>query len=420
MVFIGGQINMITTRREYKIMVIYALLIILLGFALDSPRNIAVGLYNIIKDPDFLITDYIGVGGLGAAFVNSGLLGLIAIYIFYALRINITGASISAIWLMIGFALFGKNIFNIWFIIGGVFLYSKFQKDKLSKYIVIAMFGTSLAPLVTQVMFGTNIPLFISVPLGAALGLMTGFILPPLSAYLMRVHQGFNLYNTGFTAGIIGTIVISVLRSYGFNMEKRLIWTTGNNKVFAIFLILVFVSMIVLAVALDKMALKKYKRLFKYSGRLVTDFVALEGFAPTLVNMGINGIFATAYVILIRADLNGPTIGGIFTIVGFSAFGKHLKNMTPIFIGVFLGSLTKTFTINDPSIVLAALFGTTLAPISGVFGWKWGIVAGFIHSSVVLNVGSLHAGVNLYNNGFSGGIVAATLIPIIEALRKDD
>ena len=42
-------------------------------------------------------------------------------------------------------------------------------------------------------------------------------------------------------------------------------------------------------------------------------------------------------------------------------------------------------------------FATGLAPIAGQFGWKWGIAAGVIHASVVLNTGFLHGGLNLYN-----------------------
>jgi hypothetical protein len=412
--------RIIKTKKEYAILTFYAMSFIIFGFIVDSAKDIFKGLFRIIREPDILITDYIGVGGMGAAFVNSGLIALVSILILYMLKINITGAATSAVWLMAGFALFGKNIFNIWFIIAGVWLYSRYQKEKFSKYIFIAMFGTSLAPLVTQVMFNTGLPKILSISLGIVIGLGVGFILPPLSAYLMRVHQGFNLYNIGFTAGVIGTITISVFKSYGLKIEERFIWTSGNNNILGMFLLLLFMSMIIISLIIDKSAYMKYKNLFKYTGRLVSDFMILEGFAPTLFNMGVNGIFATAYVIIVGGDLNGPTIGGIFTIVGFSAFGKHLKNMLPIFIGVFLGSITKTWTINDPSILMAALFGTTLAPIAGAFGWKWGIVAGFLHSSLVLNVGFLHGGVNLYNNGFSGGLVAATLIPIIEALRKDE
>jgi tetrahydromethanopterin S-methyltransferase subunit F len=68
--------------------------------------------------------------------------------------------------------------------------------------------------------------------------------------------------------------------------------------------------------------------------------------------------------------------------------------------------------------VLAALFGTTLAPIAGRFGWHWGLVAGFVHSSVVQTVGQLHGGLVLYNNGFAAGLVAAVLLPVILALRS--
>ena len=40
-----------------------------------------------------------------------------------------------------------------------------------------------------------------------------------------------------------------------------------------------------------------------------------------------------------------------------------------------------------------------------------------MHSSAALSVGSLHAGLNLYNNGFAAGIVAAVLVPVIIAIR---
>jgi hypothetical protein len=119
----------------------------------------------------------------------------------------------------------------------------------------------------------------------------------------------------------------------------------------------------------------------------------------------------------VRGDLNGPTIGAIFTIVGFAAYGKHPRNIIPIMLGVFVGSLFKPWNPSDPSIQLAALFGTTLAPIAGRFGWHWGIVAGFVHSSAALSVGTVHAGLNLYNNGFAAGIVASVLVPVIMAIQ---
>jgi hypothetical protein len=154
------------------------------------------------------------------------------------------------------------------------------------------------------------------------------------------------------------------------------------------------------------------------TGQAPTDFIAIAGIGPTFANMGLCGAIAMAYILVVGGELNGPVIGAIFTIVGFAAFGKHPRNIVPIMAGVFLGSLAKPWNVDDPSILLAALFGTTLAPIAGRFGWHWGVVAGFVHSSAALTVGPLHAGLNLYNNGFAAGIVASVLVPVIMAIRS--
>ena len=49
-------------------------------------------------------------------------------------------------------------------------------------------------------------------------------------------------------------------------------------------------------------------------------------------------------------------------------------------LGVFLGSLSSM--VGRQSVAeLAALFGTTLAPIAGSLRLGWGLVAGFVHAS---------------------------------------
>jgi Protein of unknown function (DUF1576) len=55
----------------------------------------------------------------------------------------------------------------------------------------------------------------------------------------------------------------------------------------------------------------------------------------------MTGMIGMGYVLLVGGDINGPVIGAILTIVGFSAYGKHPRNITPIMLGVFLGSLAK-------------------------------------------------------------------------------
>src|SRR5699024_2098469 len=96
---------------------------------------------------------------------------------------------------------------------------------------------------------------------------------------------------------------------------------------------------------------------------------------------------------------------------------KHIKNILPVILGVYLASLFKIWEINSAGILLAALFGTTLAPISGTFGWGAGILVGILHVSIVSNTAYIHGGINLYNNGFAGGIVAAIIVPIIQDLK---
>lgn len=85
-------------------------------------------------------------------------------------------------------------------------------------------------------------------------------------------------------------------------------------------------------------------------------------------------------------------------------------------MGVYLASFTKTWNIYQPSPMLALLFSTTLAPVAGEFGVVAGIVAGYLHSSVALNVGIVYGGMNLYNNGYAGGIVAIFMVPVIHSI----
>jgi hypothetical protein len=142
------------------------------------------------------------------------------------------------------------------------------------------------------------------------------------------------------------------------------------------------------------------------------------GIDPALVNMGSVGLLGCVYLLLVGGDWNGPTIGALLTMCGFAAFGKHVLNAMPVMAGVALAAALSKYRLADPVPVLAALFGTTLAPIAGHYGPIAGFLAGALHLVIVSNVGYLHGGLNLYNNGFSGGIVAGILVPIFEALRE--
>jgi hypothetical protein len=47
-----------------------------------------------------------------------------------------------------------------------------------------------------------------------------------------------------------------------------------------------------------------------------------------------------------------------------------------------------------------------------------GLLAGFLHLVMVERTGAWHLGVNLYNNGFAGGLTAALLVAVIEWYRS--
>lgn len=405
-------------RRALLFIALHAAWFVAVGFLVDTPSNILQGLIRIVSSRDTLVTDYMGVGGMGAAFVNAGLLTLASCFIYFRSAARINGSAVACLFLVLGFALFGKNLLNVWFIVLGVLAYSKFKKECFAKNINTAFFGAALAPIFSEIVFSTTLPLQASLPLGIATCLLIGFILVPVSARLFQAHQGFSLYNIGFTAGIVGALVVALYRSYGFVPEPVFIWTTGNNGLLAAILFTSFVAFAVTGLCLDRGALKKQWRLMGESGQAPADFLGEFGIGATLLNMSFTGSMATAYVLLVGGDLNGPTIGAILSVVGFSAAGKHPGNILPIMAGVFLGSLAKPWNAHDPSMVLAALFGTNLAPIAGRFGWHWGLLAGFIHSSVAQSVGDLHGGLVLYNNGFAAGLVASVVTPVIVAVQR--
>lgn len=405
-------------NTQFLVLALIPIYFILAGFVLQPPGEIVRGIIRLIQEPDFLITDYIEVGGVGAALTNAGLMTLISIGFVYYLGLDMTGHTITSSCLMFGFSLFGKNLLNIWAIILGVYLYALYHKQHLSNYIYVGIYGTSLSPIITQIMHIGHMPLAIRLFLALFSGICIGFVLPPLSTHVHYAHKGYSLYNVGFAAGIIATVMVSALKSFGIETQARLIWSTGNNGLFLAMLFFLFGGMIVVALVFgEERVIQSYCRILKTTGISGTDYLEDEGGLAVTLNMGINGFFSMLFVLAVGSDLNGPTLGGIFTILGFSATGKHIRNIFPIMVGVCLASLTGAWDVNDPSAMLALLFSTTLAPVAGEFGVACGVLAGFLHTSVAMNVGILYGGMNLYNNGFAGGIVAIFLVPVVQSIR---
>lgn len=401
----------------YRILISIYLFFIITAFFINSPTEIFNGLKNIILTPDILITDYIQIAGIGATLINAALTSLISIFILVALKIKPNGSTIMALWLMTGFSFFGKNIINIWPVMFGVYLFSKYQKQPLMNYSLVMLLSTTLAPTVTQLSFFSD-NVFLGVIIGALIGVFTGFILTPIATHCISSHGGYNLYNIGFACGLLATLIMSLFRIFGIDFKTQLIWSTGNNTFLFIFMFIISIYLICVGIYFGKNNKDNLKKITSFSGKLVSDFYILFG-ETSYINMGIIGLFSSLYLLLFGGNLNGPTLGGLFTIIGFGCFGKHIKNIVPVMFGATLGAIISIYNVSDPGIQLAILFSTCLAPISGKFGWQYGILAGILHVALVTNVGYLHGGLNLYNNGLAGGFVAMILIPIITTFKKE-
>lgn len=412
------KLKSLTRKQQFLLLSLIPIYFIVVGLVVQPVREIFPGIVMLIKEPDFLITDYFVVGGVGAALINAGVITLVSIGIVYFMGMEMDGHTITSVFLMFGFSLFGKNLLNIWAILAGVYLYALYHKTSMRRYIYIGFYGTSLSPIITQMMLVGSQSVWIRLVITIGVGLVIGFVLPPLSTHVHFAHKGYSLYNVGLSAGIIATVIVSVMKSFGVDVESRLIWSTEYTKLFAVLLTILFGCMIIFGAAVQgRGILESYKRILKSYGIGGTDYLVEEGGAATVFNMGVNGLFSTYFTLAVGGPLNGPTICGIFTIVGFASTGKHLRNIAPIMAGVYLSSFTKKWSISDPSPILALLFSTTLAPVAGEFGVLSGLIAGFLHSSVALNVGIVYGGMNLYNNGYAGGIVAIFMVPVIHSIR---
>lgn len=395
-----------------------ALLVYGLAMASFDFKVLINGLTVIVVSPDILINDYIQRAGLGPAFVNAG---LTALSVFGLLRLSgalISGPAMAAIFTVAGFSLFGKNIYNIWPIIGGCALFIAASGRPYKEIVIVSLFGTALAPTVSELTFALGLAFPWNLLAGVTGGIIAGFILPPIAKSALDFTRGYNLYNIGFSAGFVGTVLLSVMKAFGIKLSGGFAWGSESPERIVPYMVIYFILMALVGILEDKHWKAGYKKLLASPGRLVSDFPRTCGIGATLVNMGAMGLLGVAFAFATGSDWNGPVIGGILTMTGFGAFGKHPKNALPPMLGVAVAASATNYGIATPGAQMAALFVTTLAPISGTYGPLAGFTAGVVHMLLVVNVGLLHGGLNLYNNGFAGGMTAGILVPIFEWIAE--
>ena len=379
------------------------------------------GFWAIQVNETGLITDLMAVGGVGAALLNAAVVLLLSTLLIRRMKLPFTGAAMACLFLMGGFSLLGKNLLNIAPIVAGGWLYALYRRESFVQYVYLTLYGTCLAPMVSFLLVRVR-PGFRWLAMGVC-GLVIGFLLPSIARFTTRIHQGYNLYNVGFAAGILGLGIASVLKGFGIEFADGGGWSTEGHVLLCVLVSLLLLGLLISGVALGCRQWRGYRHVLHHSGRAVADFVLLDGPGPALVNMALVGGIGFAYLLALYPQgvrLNGPLVCCIFAMTGFGAFGKHPRNVLPVMAGAVLAALLLVAVpITSPGVLLATLLCTCLAPIAGQFGWGWGMAAGFIHMTIVQNTSILHGGMNLYNNGFAAGLVCILLVPIIKSMTPE-
>jgi len=430
----------------------FTVAILLALFIGDIGDNIRAFI-RILEMPGILLTDPLSInryegGNLNALILNLFLTTGLSLLVVKFSKTPFEGGVIASIFTVAGFTFIGKNVFNVIPLYIGVMLYAKFKKTALKDSMIALLLASGFAPIVSYLLFGigvSHIELGIRIPMAIAVGIFSGFLIPIVASHAINFHKGYNLYNVGFTMGLLAVGAHGILRSLGIHVQPMGAPIEGypNYTWFLMLAIaLLCIGMIILAFIYDKDVIKKHKLILNETGQLASNFSQIAGQPATMFNMGLVGLISLIVLVPILIVVDIPFLGilgaGVFTIIGFGAFGKHPLNILPIFAGTILGFLvismidspfTNLLPSDNPygayrsSISIhaytgAILFATTLAPISKKFGWIAGIIAGFYHMMIVVIGGNFQGGFNLYNNGWMGGFVVATTMPVFAAFSE--
>ena len=388
------------------------------GFVFDPIRQVFKGYVTIICSSSILITDYVYIAGLGATFFNVATILMLNLLLIKKMKIRMNGPVYAGVVMICGFSFFGKNLFNTLPIYLGIYLFSLFRKIPYKSCIIALLFSTGISPLVSYCFFGFGLPPYYALPLGIFCGMLAGFLIPAFSSHTLVFHEGFNLYNTGFALGVLSALFYAFFNFIGWDVKTVELYDYSSSLIFHILLPVLSLVSIFLAAIGDKKVFQTYRELWQTSGRLVTDYVKEFKEEAVLLNFGLIGLLLSLISFVFFVPMNGIIFGSALSILGFAGFGLHIRNVLPVWIGagVAIGLsmlIQKNYTLEITTIV-AFVFASGLAPISGRYGFVYGFVGGLIHIILTPLMILFQGGFDLYNNGFSAGFEAAILCVVAE------
>lgn len=399
---------------------ILALIMIILAFIFNTPKEIFVGYKNILLSSSILTTDYIAIGTLGGALVNAASILILNLGILRLLNLRMSGLIYAALYMILGFSFFGKNILNSLPIYIGIYLYAFLNKIPVKNLVISLLFSSGISPLVSYLIFGFDLAYYISIPLGIGAGIVAGLMVPAISSHTIKFHQGYNLFNVGFSLGIISLAFNGVLRAFNLRASEISILSNDHNLFLYLFVAILALVLLIAGIILNPKSFKMIPDLYKRSGRLVSDYIRDYGVSIVMINQASLLTFEILICLIFKIELNGAIFGTILAVSGFAGAGLHLKNTSFVMLGAILMCLITKTNITSTSIIIGILFSAGVAPIAGRYGIVAGIIAGMLHIVILPLCRSFQGGYDLYNNGFCAGFVACILIAIIEAFKKED
>ena len=409
---------------------------------------------RILFSPSKLVTDYFALGGLGSTLFNAAVCGLCTNFIVYISRPKPNATILAGYMLVVAHCFYGLNFLNMWPPLFGILLYCGLMNKKISENIHIAFFSTALAPFVSELCFryviedysSTSVSVnWVGVALSLVCGLAIGFVIPALLPGTSAMHHGYSLYKAGLAIGILGIFINAFMYST-LGVEKPSATPIVNDSYYAlpygyrgfmnVFFILLFLATFIVGFILNKKSVRGYRQLLECTGH-GTDFTDKFGMPVCMINIAIYGFAMLAYLNLVfilpsifpglpsGVGFTGATAGVILAALTFAADGQHIKNVFPIVVGYValfglvvvicaVAGFDVPWTLSTQAYINGLAFATGLCPIAGKYGFRYGVLAGFMSAIICAVTAEMHGGFVLYNGGFNAGLTALVLIPILD------
>lgn len=415
--------------------------------------QVLTGWVTILTSPCPLVTDYFQLGNLASAFFNAGICGLSCFVMMTALKSECHASTLAGFFLVVAHCFYGLNFLNMWPPILGIALFCRIMKIELRSNLSMAMFSTAFGPFVSELLF--RYPLGASFTFGQVrvtemgivlvviFSVLLGFAIPAMLPGALKMHKGYNLYNGGLAFGLLGLFIYAFMyKTMGINPPQTY---AAVNEVYAAhgnsylgFAVVYFGIVFGLCLAagwfLNGRSLRGYGALLHETGHHC-DYLEEHGAPLVLINLGFYGLMMACYFILVicltdGAGATGATVGVTLAAMTFVGVGQHPRNVWPILAGYVLLSavvmalcallsLDIPWTLSTQGYINGAAFATGLCPLSGRYGWKVGVIAGFMCAVMCTSTSAIHGGFVLYNGGLTAGITALILVPCLEFYYRE-